>query len=340
MRRHEIEQNKEISMLFKDVLNMSKSSHCYICSKKLVSHCNSHVVPRFILKEIADNGMIDYSQSIVKNASKIVRTRDGINNSHTFFMLCENCDNVFFKDYENDRWLFEFDKYSSSQQNKILSEIAIKSHLSHIFMKKNMFNLKISVYPRMKEFIEQNKEKSCDLADIKEHECYITELKRIRKKSKSCFNILYYRVLNYKIGIATQTIFAYLYDLEGNLQFNPNSPIIKLNRYFYLCAFPYKGKTIILFFIEKQNEKNVENIIKQFNNLTEGEKLHFLFISLIAFDEQFHISPSLGNLIRKDKKICKFFVETDGVSGERLKTKKIQYFKRYTNYFSKEYSIN
>ena len=42
---------------------ISKLDHCLICKKKITSFCNSHSLPQFVLKKIANNGMI-YNSNI------------------------------------------------------------------------------------------------------------------------------------------------------------------------------------------------------------------------------------------------------------------------------------
>ena len=55
------------------------------------SFCNSHVVPQFILKEIADVGMVYYGQSLHEE-NVFLPTKTGINNAFTFKLICRDCD--------------------------------------------------------------------------------------------------------------------------------------------------------------------------------------------------------------------------------------------------------
>lgn len=66
------------------------------------------------------------------------------------------------------------------------------------------------------------------------------------------------------------------------------------------------------------------------------QKLHFLFISLIVYDEQFYINPILQEKIKKDKKLVKLYTTTDLASISGSTCKQIKNFKKYNNYLKKE----
>lgn len=48
----------ETNNLLRQIERDAKTTACFLCGKKIDSPCNSHVVPRFILKEIAQQGMV------------------------------------------------------------------------------------------------------------------------------------------------------------------------------------------------------------------------------------------------------------------------------------------
>lgn len=335
-----INKKKQIAELNREIHLRSKPTHCNICSKKITTTCNSHCLPRFILKEISENGELRYGQALIKNAEEITQTKLGINNAKTFHLLCKECDQRYFAEYENAENLFNFENLTEQDKNLVLSEISIKTHLNFKYQKLVVLNMKKIVYTLEFEKLKKIKQKTGDELDIEEHNQYLLNLKRNKNKTKNGFEILYCKLLNYKVGIAAQTLIAYLFDLDENILFNPNnlSGVENVN-YFYLNIFPYKCKTLILFYIEKKRSKNVESLIKQFNELSEEEKLHFLFLSLIIYDEHFFINPSLRTKILTDRKICKLYKSTDGGIKARLSTKRIKNFRDYTNYLDEKYAL-
>lgn len=54
MRRNilnEIEINKEISKIKKEANQYTKGKNCVLCGKPCSSFCNSHTIPRFVIKK-------------------------------------------------------------------------------------------------------------------------------------------------------------------------------------------------------------------------------------------------------------------------------------------------
>ena len=68
--------NVETNNLLRQIERDAKTTTCFLCGKKIDSPCNSHVVPRFILKEIAQQGMVEYGQSLSRLS--IQKTQTGM----------------------------------------------------------------------------------------------------------------------------------------------------------------------------------------------------------------------------------------------------------------------
>lgn len=334
MRKSQLQSKKEWSEYYKFVEKISQPDHCLLCGRKMDSPCNSHIVPKFILKRIADDGMICYGQSLhgnEKNHGLYFQTTTGINNAFTFRLICRECDKQCFCHYEKPESILNFDNLSIEEQKIILIEMSIKTHLSHLYMKAKMHSINLTSYPEEMELCHLLGRETANELDIKEHFYYIKSLKAFEKKTSFPFFILYDHLLNYEAKITTQTIFAYTHDLEGNQIFDPtNFEQINLAHYFYLMIIPFQGKTRVLFYIEKKNQAQVQPIINGFSKLTEEEKLHFLFISLVIFDEQFYINPSLEKNMLKDKQIVRLYTRTDTFDGKYKD--EIKNFRKYKNY--------
>lgn len=317
----------------------AKVHECVLCGSKITSACNSHVVPQFILKEIAENGYISYGHALHSFEVGGIKKTTGISDAYTFRLICRKCDGKYFKHYENPNNLISFDSLSENDKKIILCEMALKAHLSHLNMKyRNLVMLDMVNQGKVAEMERKGELVLAERQDINEHFEYIRKLKKIMKSNKNPFVVLCDEVLDYQTKIATQTIINFNYDLKGNQVFDPF--LINANnqcRYFYLMILPYKGKTRILFFIEKNNVENVQTIIDDFNKLSKSDKLHFLFVSLIIHDQQFYMSPSLAdNIFKKDKTLVKLYTNTDKSISYQSKIKD---FRKYKNYLLKEYNI-
>lgn len=69
-RRDEIiEATKALNKMIKDSRNQAKQSNCYYCGNDCDSFCNSHTLPAFCLRNIAQNGKVFYSNTILMNMS-------------------------------------------------------------------------------------------------------------------------------------------------------------------------------------------------------------------------------------------------------------------------------
>lgn len=65
-RRDEIiEATKALNKMIKDSRNQAKQSNCYYCGNDCDSFCNSHTLPAFCLRNIAQNGKVFYSNTIL-----------------------------------------------------------------------------------------------------------------------------------------------------------------------------------------------------------------------------------------------------------------------------------
>ena len=336
MRKNEIEERKQVAELMKKVEHDIKPSHCLLCGKNISSCCNSHVVPQFVLKGIAENGMVRYGQSLNDKQSIHLQTLTGIKNAFTFKLICNECDNKMFSNYEKPEVIEGFDKFDLERQKKILTEMAIKSHLSHIQMKLKMKALNNNVHPGVMEMFCNNDIKTAYEIDLKEHKDYISHLKTLHKKSSFPFVVLFNKLYDYKMNLTTQTIISYIYDLDGNQIYNPKDVLSSdITKYFYLMILPFKDKTRVIFYIEKKNIDVEQAVVDGFCKLSDDEKLHFLFISLIIHDEQFYIKPALYDILRKDRKLSQLYTNTDTFWNYNAH-REIVNFRKYKNYLERE----
>jgi len=329
---------KEESEFVGAINKNSKVDTCVLCGSKMTSACNSHVVPQFILKGIAEEGHVSYGHALHSFDVGGVKKTTGINDAYTFRLICRKCDGKYFKHYENPDNLINFDMLPENDKKIMLCEMALKTHLSHLNMKyRELVMLDMVNQGKVVEMERMGKSVLAKRLDINEHLNYIHKLKKIIKTNKNPFVVIYNEVLDYQTKIATQTIINFNYDLEGNQIFDPY--LIETNnkcRYFYLMILPYKGKTRVLFFIEKSNVAKVKSIVDGFNNLSDEDKLHFLFVSLIIHDQQFYMSPSFAtNIFKKDNAIVKLYTNTDKSISYQSRIKD---FRNYNNYLMKEYN--
>ncbi len=332
-----LELKKNWSEFCHQVQQDMQPEYCLLCGRKMTSPCNSHVVPQFIMKRIAEQGMVCYGQSLYRNAWKndYIKTITGVNNAFTFRLICRDCDKKQFHHYEKPEAILNYDTLNREEQKQILSEMAIKAHLSHIYTKARTYTENAMTSPVEIEQFHAYIGRTAYESDIQDHLVYLETLTRFQKSTSFPFVVLYDRLLDYETDIAAQTIIAYTHNLKGDRLYDPHDySQSELMLYLYLMILPCQGKTRVLYYVEKKYQSNVQAIVNDFNSLTEPEKLHFLFVSLIIYDEQFYIRPSLHQRMIKDRKIVRLYTQTDnnGTSGQE----EIANFRKYHNYLTKE----
>lgn len=124
MVERKIDFRKMLSKTLKESRNSAKLDKCYYCGNDCSSFCNSHSVPAFCLKRIAQSGEVLYLNSLIE--SPLMDVAKGINEAGTFHIICRKCDSTIFSDYETP------ENYSKIPTPKMIAQIAMKNNLKFI----------------------------------------------------------------------------------------------------------------------------------------------------------------------------------------------------------------
>lgn len=284
---------REYEKYKKEFERESKLGYCLICKKKMSKYCNSHSVPRFILANIAENGMLANS-SIFNNAlAPLEKNIKGVNNTGTFYRICNSCDSIYFAEYESD-------KYLKNINSRSLTAIALKTVLFEV--SKKLWERESYI-----ELEKKNLHNPYSLHGDLDRKEYIEELNRLIKaikgKKNISYEVIYYRELNYVVPIACQRSIALFGDLKGyiiNDLFNTN-PRYKTES-LYLCVFPLKQSSIILLFCDKKSLR-YHNFILQFNKLSDMDKLELINYLIFKYTEDYYINPTIAENLRNNKSL-------------------------------------
>lgn len=198
MKQKDIQLKKDVAELFNIVEEASKPDHCVLCGKKEAPICYSHIVPQFILKGIAEKGMVCYGQSLFDKTSDFIQTKKGVKNAFTFRLICRDCDKKQFSNYENPDAILNFETLPNDKKNSVLIEMALKTHLAHIYSKVKSLKFREAVYHEELQRIHDLGLPTAFEIDIQEHFQYVrtalnTILERIPKwPSVSSISIDYF----------------------------------------------------------------------------------------------------------------------------------------------------
>lgn len=280
---------------FRAAKNHSKPDRCLICGEEMPKFCLSHTVPQFCLRAIAVDGKLLTSSAVV--GGNIVEDKVGIGKAATFKQVCRRCDSEFFKLYETPETLLT---YPSSQ---VLGQIAAKNLLREVSKARQDIGLKTALGDGVPPMIRAIADvRTIDAAE--DEKAFKTAL-RIGKnpKSSNAFHVVFYTVLPYTAPFVFQQMISPLADFTGNVinysyNLNPKYRIEPL----HVCVLPTKGCTVVLLF-RSEKAKRYREFERQFNALSEAEKLQSIVKLVFAYSEDVLISPGIGAGVLKDENL-------------------------------------
>lgn len=339
------EVNKQISRIIKQARDNAKGTTCLYCGKTVTSFCNSHNIPAFCLRNIDSNGMILTANSIIEFPFYL-KEDCGVGNAGTFHLICEDCDNTLFQEYENPN------AYNAIPSHRILAAIALKSNLKYIYKRKveiEQYKLMQQAIKAAPRFTQMNEVNSLDL------KYFSIDFYKAKKQIKSNYNdgyyLIYYDLLNYTVPLAFQGEIALYFDFDGNIvndiyNKDPNYNIKNL----YICIYPLENKTAVMLFIDN-NEKRYRKFYKGFKKLSREDKLSVINYLIFLYSEDFYCSETLKQVLKNDKKVKEITGKTtmtsissdDIMKGnvyERLQAEyNLNEHSKFTNFLSEKYKI-
>lgn len=285
--------NKATSQINTKARANAKSDHCYVCKKECSSFCNSHSVPKFALKRIANNGKV---YSPLHGELPLLGDYYGVSNAGTFHLICRDCDSTLFQDYENPS------AYLSYPTNKMLAQIAMKNYL-HLISKRReeiaLYEELSKKYPYSKDFCaEKNRINYLDL-DEYERSCK-RALRSATRSFDDTFYLFYYRQLDYVVPLAGQASIAVISDFDDKIindVFNTEAEYHV--KELHLAVLPLEETSVIMMFIDSEN-KRYRNFYRQFKKLTPDDQLATVNYILFSYSENVFIAESVRNIIKNN----------------------------------------
>lgn len=291
-----IEIRKQMSKLLSYTRNLAKPDTCILCGNKKTSFCNSHSVPQLSLRNIADNGMLLHSSALL--GVEVIDIEKGINNSGTFHFICNNCDGSFFQDYENEQNL------KSKPSDKMLAEIAVKNFLLQLSKRTQEEEIhkelqrKFNAYTNPEELAGIT---GLDIRDFNEEMQFHKNI--VDNNLNSGYQILFWKLIPYRVPIALQSAIALPKDLEDNkinYVFNYSEEVRM--QFMHLAILPLQTESVILAFYHKR-DKLYRNLRHQINSSSEEKVLQFLNYIIFAYTENYFLSKSIQTEIETNEKL-------------------------------------
>ena len=294
-REQEIEATKRSNSILHEAKGKAKIDKCLICGRAVESFCNSHTVPQFCLRNISTDGVVLNINSLLE--SPAMKKDAGLNQAGVFRVICRDCDNKVFQEYENPNNYTE-ENFSS----KMMAEIALKNYLK--LLDKKLFE-RVLHRLLLQRFSSHQSEIQHRLDviefDYNNYKVGFEKAKRLSKKDDNDgYYLIYYKLLDYIAPLAFQAAITLAVDFKGEII----NQIYNMNTHYkmkelHLAVLPMNGKTAIVMFIDN-DEKRYKSFIRQFNQLSEDDKLGAINYLIFLYSEDFFLSKTIKNKVEID----------------------------------------
>lgn len=291
----EIKVKKEINDLLRKIQEEAKPESCIVCGKKQTSFCNSHSVPKMVIKNIAENGNLYHANKLID--IPIVDNEKGVNNSGTFHFICRECDSSLFQAYEN------IDALQAEPDDKMLAEIALKDVLL-MLSKRNQEQLIYQMGKKKGSLLNVELMEDIQQMDICEYQNEMHLYKEIiDNNTKSDFKLIMWKKLPYVVPVAAQALIAMPKDIEGTEINNVNdmNPDTRIQN-IHIGVFPLDGFSIVYAFYHRR-DKLYRRLQHQMNCLSLEKKLEYINYWIFKYTENYYLSPKIQSVIDADNKL-------------------------------------
>ncbi len=273
----------------------SKPKKCILCGQPKTSFCNSHSIPQLCLRRIAVDGeVLSFSSAIGTN---LLKERVGINQAGTFRIICNDCDNTYFKDYESP------ETWTSTPSQKVMGQIATKICLSELARAREQIPQLLHLGDDFdsEDFIERASVRNIDMKD--DYRNLELAMRATEKRARVLKPILFER-LPYIAPIAFQIMVNPIADCEGSLindLLNPD-PSYDIEP-LYVCVFPMAMETLVLVFRNRKATR-YRMLESQLSCQEKSEALQSILRMSIAYSDQIFFSPKIENVLKNSEGIA------------------------------------
>lgn len=279
--KNKARENKRVRKLRAEAMKRAKRSTCFICGKKSNSFCNSHSVPKFCLKRISSQGRV--YQSGLQKEFPVLGDDKGVANAGTFQIICTNCDNTAFQEYEDPS---AYDKEPSSI---MLAQIAMKNYLHLLAQRYLDREVQSIIKDKSNTIVDRMAAESklffynLDIANFQEG--FQRAKLATNGNHKDWYNLLFFAKLDYVVPIAHQTAITLISDFKDSVINNiyHQDPEYKI-RCIHIAIFPLQNETAIIVFVDNK-DKRYRGFCKQFSELSFEDKLAALNYIIFSYEE-------------------------------------------------------
>lgn len=294
--KNKVKINKKVSSLITEAAKNAKTEHCLLCHKSCSSFCNSHSIPQFALKRIAEDGkvMLPLQDEILT-----IGKDTGVNKAGTFHTICRGCDSSAFQQYENPN------AYNSKPTDQMLTQIALKDALLMI-SKRKQEREQYKLLGEQAAFLQTFADEKIfwgdfDLRDYEEDLEHAKSSLNDRKPNR--YYLCFYTILDYVVPYAAQSSITLICDFEDKIVNNIYSQEKKYRiEPSHVSVFPLKSTSAILLFIE-DGVRRYRKFYRSLRKLPKEDQLAAINYLVFSYTETVFMNPTIHKELKNN---CSF----------------------------------
>jgi hypothetical protein len=201
----------------------------------------------------------------------------------------------------------------SKPSDKMLAEIAVKDFLLQLSKRTQEEKLHKELQRQFNAYTNPENLAGITGLDVRDFNEELQFHKGIVDNNLSNgYQILFWKVVPYKVPIALQSAIALPKDLEGNEINNvfDTSDAIRM-QFMHLVILPLQEESVILAYYHKR-DKLYRKLRNQINSSSEQKALQFLNYVIFAYTENYFISKTIQTTIITDEKLSLLGQENNG----------------------------
>ena len=312
--------SKEISYvktkINREFNNQKTQTCCVLCGKEIINNSKafhkSHTIPYFCLENI--KGLYNKNYVILKADYPGLRTvfSDkefiGTNKAGVFYSICSKCDQEKFSVYESE------DALLNKDPQDMMSSMALKVYLNDLFntrlrvFKNTIDYSKLTDEQIISSYFESigNMERPTVECDIRDFKADLEFARKSYENGYKNYKIIYYTILDYTVPLAAQTSVP----ISRNVDYSKLQDVTKIGHKriedLLICIFPLKEKSVIIVFY-KIGDCLMKKYSKQFQKLSEKEKLREIFYLLLRYKSSNYFYSPLIKEILNDENVRRIY---------------------------------
>lgn len=280
-----IEARKLFGRIWNNGKRKAKLDRCLWCGKPISHFCESHTIPQMILRNISQDGKLDYVNTILQNPLK--NTDQGIAEAGVIYLICNECDNTLFQEYEN------LERLKQVPTERMLALIALKDLLLILYKRL----VEIKVYDQTESKTPSSFWKRKQLFNYLDKRDFLLEYERIWQMfetDKFNYELISWDKVNYKVPVAFQGPLTIYGDMNGDLVIDiyDDSPTQTIKQ-MHMCVFPLQTDCSVIFTFKNKDDREYDTFATQLQNMEQEKKLKFLGYLMFFISEDMKISKNI-----------------------------------------------